>query len=159
MKFKLLIFDWDGTLMDSEARIVDCVKAAITDLGMPSPGDAAISNIIGLGLREAVDTLFPGVDEKLHEGIVTRYRLHYFDEKRTPSQLFNGAREVIETLTERGYLLAVATGKGRQGLNQVLEATGLKSFFHATRCADEAFSKPHPQMLEEIIDGYLDSEK
>jgi phosphoglycolate phosphatase len=152
MKFKLLVFDWDGTLMDSEARIVDCVKAALADLELPPRSHEEISNIIGLGLREAVNTLYPGADDELLQNIVSRYRLHYFDENRTPSPLFAGAREVIETLASRDYLLAVATGKGRKGLNMVLEATGLKGYFHATRCADETFSKPHPEMLTQILD-------
>jgi phosphoglycolate phosphatase len=152
MKFKLLIFDWDGTLMDSEARIVACVKAAVRDLGLPSLSDDAIRNIIGLGLREAVDTLFPGAHDQLHQDIVTRYRRHYFDPRRTPSQLFQGAGQAIETLAREEYLLAVATGKSRAGLNQVLDYTGLGEYFHATRCADETFSKPHPLMLEQILD-------
>ncbi|MGD8587227.1 MAG: HAD-IA family hydrolase [Chromatiales bacterium] len=152
MKFKLLVFDWDGTLMDSEARIVDCVQAALADLDLPARPYEEISNIIGLGLREAVTTLYPGADDALLQNIVNRYRRHYFDENRTPSPLFTGAREVIETLASRDYLLAVATGKGRKGLNIVLEATNLKEYFHATRCADEAFSKPHPEMLEQILD-------
>ena len=138
--------------MDSESRIVDCVKAAFADLELPSCTDEEISNIIGLGLREAVDTLYPSADEELLQAIVDRYRVHYFDENRTPSRLFCGAREVIETLAARDYLLAVATGKGRRGLNMVLEATGLGAYFHTTRCADETFSKPHPEMLEQILD-------
>ena len=138
--------------MDSEARIVDCVRAAVQDLDVPLPSDAEISNIIGLGLREAVDSLFPGAEDKLHHDIVSRYRVHYLSDERTPSQLFAGAREVIETLAEQQYLLAVATGKGRRGLNSVLQATGLGDYFHATRCADEAFSKPHPEMIEQILD-------
>jgi phosphoglycolate phosphatase len=152
MKYKLLVFDWDGTLMDSVARIVDCVRAAVKDLGLQTPNDEEIRNIIGLGLREAVESLFPGADDDLHHGIVSRYRVHYLSENRTPSRLFEGAREVIQTLAEQDYLLAVATGKGRRGLNMVLEETGLKEYFHATRCADEAFSKPHPAMLEQILD-------
>jgi len=138
--------------MDSESRIVDCVKAAMSDLELPSRSHAEISNIIGLGLREAVNTLYPGADEDLLQAIVNRYRLHYFDENRTPSQLFAGAREVIETLAAQDYLLAVATGKGRKGLNKVLEATELGGYFHTSRCADETFSKPHPEMLEQILD-------
>lgn len=138
--------------MDSESRIVECVRAAVEDLKLVPPSNEAISNIIGLGLQEAMNTLFPGADEALHHNIVMRYRVHFFDENRTPSQLFAGAREVIETLAEQDYLLAVATGKGRSGLNMVLEHTGLDRFFHATRCADETFSKPHPQMLEQILD-------
>lgn len=152
MKFKLLVFDWDGTLMDSESRILACVKAAFADLRLVPPSDEAISNIIGLGLREAVDSLIPGADDDLHQQIVSRYRVHYFDENRTPSQLFSGAREVIETLAAQDYLLAVATGKGRRGLNMVLQATGLVGFFHTTRCADETYSKPHPEMLQQILD-------
>lgn len=151
MKYKLLVFDWDGTLMDSEARIVDCVRAAVKDLEMESPSDEEIRNIIGLGLREAVDTLFPGADDELHHNIVTGYRVHYFSENRSPSQLFQGAREVIQDLAAEDYLLAIATGKGRSGLNMVLESTGLGGFFQATRCADETFSKPHPEMLEQIL--------
>lgn len=152
MKFKLLVFDWDGTLMDSEARIVDCVRAAAGDLDLDIPSDDAIRNIIGLGLREAIDSLFPGADDDLHLNIVTRYRIHYLNENRTPSQLFQGAKEVIQGLAEQEYLLAVATGKGRSGLNLVLESTGIGGYFHATRCADETFSKPHPEMLQQIID-------
>ncbi len=152
MKFKLLIFDWDGTLMDSEARIVDCVRAAVDDLGLDCPSNDAICNIIGLGLREAIDTLFPGADDELHHNVVTRYRYHFLGGNETPSSLFDGAREVIETLAKQDYLLAVATGKGRQGLDQVLEATALGEYFHITRCADETFSKPHPEMLEQILD-------
>jgi phosphoglycolate phosphatase len=131
---------------------VDCVKAALADLGLASRSQEEISNIIGLGLREAVDTLYPGADEELLQAIVNRYRLHYFDENRTPSQMFAGAREVIESLAAQEYLLAVATGKGRKGLNMVLEATGLGEYFHTSRCADETFSKPHPEMLEQILD-------
>lgn len=152
MKFKLLIFDWDGTLMDSEARIVACVKAAVADLGVACPADDAISDIIGLGLKEAVTKLFPGADDAFHLALVTRYRIHFLDESRAPSPMFEGAREVLEHLSQSDYLLAVATGKGRSGLDKVLSATGLGSLFHATRCADETFSKPHPQMLEEILD-------
>lgn len=152
MKFKLLVFDWDGTLMDSEARIVACVEAAVEDIGLPSPGREAIRNIIGLGLREAVHSLFPDADDHLHLDIAERYRSHFFSTTESPSVLFQGAREVIETLYNEGYLLAVATGKGRSGLDHALEVTELRDFFHTTRCADETFSKPHPEMLHQIIE-------
>ncbi|MCU7809681.1 MAG: HAD-IA family hydrolase [Candidatus Thiodiazotropha sp. (ex Notomyrtea botanica)] len=152
MKFELLIFDWDGTLMDSEARIVACVEAAVKDLGLKSPGREAIRNIIGLGLREAVHALFPDAGDNLHLEVAERYRSHFFSSNEAPSELFKGAREVIEGLHDEGYLLAVATGKGRSGLNHALETTELHRFFHITRCADETFSKPHPEMLHQIID-------
>jgi phosphoglycolate phosphatase len=151
-EFNLIVFDWDGTLMDSEARIVACVRAAIRDLELPLLDDHAISNIIGLGLREAIDTLYPGSDEQLHRNMVDRYRYHFLTANPTPSEMFEGAREVLESLADEGYLLAVATGKGRVGLDKVLHETGLGELFHGTRCSDETFSKPHPQMLLELMD-------
>jgi phosphoglycolate phosphatase len=151
MKFSLLVFDWDGTLMDSEARIVACVEAAVRDLELPLPDREAIRDIIGLGLREAVQQLFPGSDDQLHLQIAARYRVHFFSDSETPSQLFDGTRETLDELANRGYLLAVATGKGRKGLDHALESTGLRELFHLTRCADETFSKPHPEMLNQIL--------
>ena len=152
MATKLIVFDWDGTLMDSAARIVNCMHAAVADVGLPTRQDAQIRNIIGLGLRESVSTLFPGLSEADYAALVARYRVHYLELNQTPSELFDGTAELIDALLELGFFLAVATGKGRQGLERVLQETGLKSAFHATRCADEAFSKPHPQMLLELMD-------
>lgn len=152
MKFPLLVFDWDGTLMDSEARIVGCMQAAIADSGLPALESAAIRNIIGLGLREALEQLFPGCAESVRQRMVERYRYHFLGGYHAASPLFPGARETLTALRERGYLLAVATGKGRQGLESVLRETGCRHLFDATRCADESFSKPHPQMLLDIMD-------
>lgn len=151
-KFDLLVFDWDGTLMDSEARIVACLQGAIGDLGLPRKDVADLRNIIGLGLAEAINTLFPGTDAATQQALVERYRHHFLVADPTPSALFDGAAEVLHGLAAQGYLLAVATGKGRRGLDKVLEETGLGPLFHATRCADETFSKPHPQMLLELMD-------
>lgn len=150
--FKLLVFDWDGTLMDSEARIVACIRAASSDLGLEVLPDAVIRNIIGLGLREAIEALYPGSGDDIHRGMTERYRHHFLSADPTPTQLFAGAAETLKSLDEQGYLLAVATGKGRHGLDRVLEETGLRAMFHATRCADETFSKPHPLMLTEIME-------
>ena len=150
--FKLLVFDWDGTLMDSEARIRSCVKAAARDLGLKAPTDSAIRNIIGLGLGEAVLMLFPGLGQLDVAAVIDRYRHHYLHADETPSELFPGSFTVLQELQRRQYLLAVATGKGRNGLRKVLHTTRLESLFHATRCADETFSKPHPQMLLEILE-------
>lgn len=138
--------------MDSEARIVDCLRGAITDLELEHRDDDALKNIIGLGLREAIDTLYPGSDQQLHTDLVDRYRYHFLTANPTPSELFDGARELLEELSRRDYFLAVATGKGRVGLDKVLDETGLGDHFHATRCADETFSKPNPQMLFELME-------
>lgn len=152
MKFSLLVFDWDGTLMDSEARIVSCIKASITDLGLPVLDTATIRDIIGLGLREAINRLYPGSDEAIHNQLAERYRYHFLGDNHAASSLFPGVRDMLKLLHAQGYLLAVATGKGRNGLDHVLEETGCKDLFHASRCADETLSKPHPRMLLEIME-------
>lgn len=148
--FKLLVFDWDGTLMDSEAQIVACMQAAIDDLGLAPRTPEQIKNIIGLGLREAVATLYPEEPGSLVERMADRYREHWLARTHEAS-LFPGVEETLGLLHEEGYLLAVATGKGRKGLDKVLRKTGLAPLFHATRCSDETSSKPHPRMLEEIL--------
>jgi phosphoglycolate phosphatase len=151
-EFKLVVFDWDGTLMDSQARIVACLRAAVADVGLAPRSDDAYRNIIGLGLAEAMQSLFPEYSASAHAALVERYRHHFLGANATPSTLFAGAEETVRNLAERGLFLAVATGKGRNGLDRVLADTGLGKWFHATRCADETFSKPHPQMLLEIMD-------
>lgn len=147
---ELIIFDWDGTLIDSQANIVQCFQYVIEELGLPERGHDDISNIIGLGMREALKELFPENDNDDYDQMVDRYRYHFFASE--PSQPFHGVEEVLATLAKSGYLLAVATGKGRRGLEKALNHTGYGQYFHATRCADETRSKPHPQMLEEILD-------
>lgn len=149
--FKLLVFDWDGTLMDSEARIVSCVWGAARDMGIPAPTNNQIRNIIGLGLKEALEILFPGTNNHFKEQFIDHYRRYFLNEDSTPSPLFPNSLKVLNSLAEQNYLLAVATGKGRPGLNKVLDETGLRPLFHSTRCADEAFSKPHPEMLLQIM--------
>ncbi len=152
MKFKLIVFDWDGTLMDSEARIVDCMHLAIAAAGMPARASGQIRDIIGLGLREAVRSLLPEASDEVHERVTQSYRTFYLTNQGAPSPLFPGAADVVRTLDEQDYLLAVATGKGRSGLDKALRDTGMRGLFHSTRCADETFSKPHPEMLEQIMD-------
>lgn len=149
---ELVVFDWDGTLMDSEARIVASMQAAFTEVGYEPPPSTAIREVIGLGLEEAILRL-PGIsaDDALPK-IIARYRHHYLVANATPTPLFEGAQALIEALHQRGYLLAVATGKSRRGLDQALDESELRSWFHATRCAEETASKPHPGMLLELMD-------
>jgi phosphoglycolate phosphatase len=151
-RHELIIFDWDGTLMDSIAKIVRCFTAAVDDVGLPHPGEDATRHVIGLGLAEAVATLLPQADAGARTQVVERYREHFLHIDQTHMPLFPGVREGLESLVAQGYLLAVATGKARRGLERVLRDTGTAHLFVATRCADEAFSKPHPRMLEDILD-------
>ncbi len=150
--YDLIVFDWDGTLMDSERKIVRCMSAAAADLGIPDPGSAAIRDIIGLGLDEAMQRLYPQAPTGLRQQLVQRYRAHFLELDRTDMPLFPGVEAGLAELARDGYLLAVATGKARRGLDRVLHETGTGRYFTATRCADEAFSKPHPKMLEDILD-------
>jgi len=149
-KIRLIVFDWDGTLMDSETEIVHAMSAAIDEMELEKRSIDQCRNIIGLGLKEAVDTLYPGRDEAFRRQFVGRYRHHWFSNTQA-SELFPGARETLHLLKESGFMLAVATGKGRTGLDKVLLATELETVFSATRCSDETQSKPHPQMLLEIL--------
>ncbi len=138
--------------MDSVARIVDCLRKASEEvLGEEKRSDFELQDVIGLGLREALMQLHPQVNDKQIEAMSAVYRYQYMEVNSTSSVLFEGAESMLAQLEERGYWLAVATGKGRQGLDQVLDITGLGPRFHITRCASETFSKPHPLMLEEIL--------
>jgi len=150
--YELIVFDWDGTLMDSADRIVTCVHAVITELGLEPRSRQQISNIIGLSLEESIETLYPGCDAAFVARMISGYRALYFSQTPPPSQLFDGAGEMVRALYEAGYLLGVATGKGRRGLDENLDQSGLRTLFHATRCADEAPSKPHPGMLEQLME-------
>jgi phosphoglycolate phosphatase len=152
MNFKLIVFDWDGTLMDSEAKIVACIQAAFEGVGERAPSQEAARNVIGLGLVEAMATLWPDAGAAQWSRVADRYRYHFLRADETPSSLFSGARELVDWLLDRDYLVAVATGKSRRGLDIALEGTGLAGRFHASRCADETFSKPHPEMLLQIMD-------
>ncbi len=150
-KYSLLVFDWDGTLLDSQAQIVNCMQSAISELALESRTDKQISDIIGLGLEKAVAELYPSMDMKLVTTTAQTYREHYLYKDKTPSPLFDGAKEVLTTLREAGFDLAIATNKSRKGLDKGLSDTGLDDYFPITRTVDEAHPKPNPQMLEEIL--------
>jgi len=149
--YKLIIFDWDGTIIDSAARIVSSMQAAATDLGHPPLTAEAVRDIIGLGLPEAILTLLPFLSEEQVEQMRERYAYHYVEADQTPTKLFPGVASTLEKLHQQGYILAVATGKSRRGLDRVLADTGLGWLFQITRCADETASKPDPLMLTEIL--------
>jgi phosphoglycolate phosphatase len=149
-RFELIVFDWDGTLMDSTGAIVASIKAAATDLGIEPPSDERASHIIGLGLIDALRHALPDLPVERYQAVDERYRHHYLSRDQD-LLLFDGAVELIAELAAAGYMLAVATGKTRKGLDRAFEVSGLGPRFQASRCADECHSKPHPQMLEELM--------
>jgi len=150
--YQLIIFDWDGTLMDSAQKIANCIKAAARDVGVDEPSDQNAKSIIGLGLNEAMVRLFPSASAVQVSQIVEAYKYHFVTGDVTEQHLFEGVEQGLKTLQDAGAVLAVATGKSRAGLNRIFAETGLKSHFITTKCADETRSKPHPQMLLEILD-------
>jgi phosphoglycolate phosphatase len=150
-KYNLVIFDWDGTLMDSQARIINSMHKAIAECGIEQRSSEQIRNIIGLGLEQAIISLYPEVSAKQNAELANCYRHHFFDVNALESPLFSGTSELLQDLTDKAYSLAVATGKGRRGLNEALEKHNLANFFHSTRCAEETASKPDPLMLYEIM--------
>jgi phosphoglycolate phosphatase len=150
LQFKLLVFDWDGTLMDSETRIITSFQAAMRDTGLEELAAQRIRAIIGLGLPEGIFALFPDAPLQARQDLAEAYRQRYLHNP-TPTPLFEGAEATLRELRRAGYLLGVATGKGRRGLTRALAETGLGDVFAASRCAEESRSKPEPHMLQEIM--------
>ena len=151
-RFQLVVFDWDGTLMDSIASIIECSQTTLDELSLPRVDDDVIRGAIGLGLREIVERLAPDCEEETFRQIVETYRRLWFGVYSYQPRLFSDVAGTLETLRGHGYLLAVATAKSRGGLNRDLRATGQEDVFRATRTEDESRSKPHPQMILDILD-------
>lgn len=150
MRYQLIVFDWDGTLMDSTAAIVRAIQASARDLGLPEPDDRQARHVIGLGLTDALAKAVPELSPDRYGDMVARYRHHYLSRDHE-LVLFDGIEALLAELAAADYQLAVATGKSRLGLDRALGHSGLGAYFHASRCADECFSKPHPQMLLELM--------
>jgi phosphoglycolate phosphatase len=153
-RFRLLVFDWDGTLLDSAAAIVDALQLACVDIGLERPSEERARHIIGLGLSDALRYLVPELAQHDYAKLVERYRVHFLARDGS-TMLFPGAAASLERLEREGHLLAIATGKSRRGLERALERTGLRDRFATSRCADEGFSKPHPGMLQAVMDELL----
>ena len=151
-QIELITFDWDGTLMDSTGAIVASLQAACRDLGIAEPSEQRALHIIGLGLRDALVSAVPDLPEDRYAALAERYRYRFFSHEGLV--LFPGVTALIDELEAAGYHLAVATGKTRRGLDRALQESGMVGRFHATRCADECHSKPHPQMLHELMDEF-----
>jgi phosphoglycolate phosphatase len=156
VKYRLLVFDWDGTIIDSASTIAECIRDASRELGLEVPERERASHVIGLGLYDAMRIAVPSLPAQRYPEFVESYRRHFLGRKDS-MQLFDGMRQLLEGLSKK-YILAIATGKSRRGLDRDLEFHGLKPLFAASRCADETNPKPHPAMLEEIM-GELGVEK
>ena len=154
--FPLLVFDWDGTLVDSIERIVTSLQFASKNVVNIEVSATQAKNVIGLGLIEAVEKLHPELNSQLHatelNSIADTYRQHYLHDNNVPAPLFSGVEKLLNELRDDGYTLAISTGKSRAGLQQSIDEHQLAKYFATTRCAGENKSKPDPEMLYEILD-------
>jgi phosphoglycolate phosphatase len=150
-RYELVVFDWDGTLMDSTHVIAASLRDACADVGVTVPTEADARYVIGLGLEDTFNHVAPALDGAGRQRLSERYR-HHFLARESAVPLYPGVTGMLQDLHARGRRLAVATGKARRGLERALDATGLRAWFEATRCADEGFAKPHPDMLLMLLD-------
>ncbi len=151
--YKVVIFDWDGTLMDSDKRIVSCLKEAALRADLPLLTDAEYRHIIGLSLPIALWTLYPSATEWQHKVLDAVYRWQFMETNQTPMLPYAGMVDLLDSLKQAGYLLAIATGKSRPGLDSVLAETGVADYFVLTKSGEETACKPDPLMLQQIVDA------
>ncbi len=151
LRYDLIVFDWDGTIMDSTGLIAECIQSAAVDMRLPVPTLEQAKSIIGLGVKDSTKRLFPHLDSEAQTTYALTYR-KYFVERDHEAPLFGGIRELLASLAHPERFLAVATGKPRAGLERAFGHTGLRAHFNFSRCADEGFPKPHPDMLQKLMD-------
>jgi phosphoglycolate phosphatase len=149
-RYSLIVFDWDGTLMDSASGIVECIQEASREMGLPVPSRERASHVIGLGLMDSLRFAVPDLPDSGYAAFADLYRKHFLA-RQGAMVLFPGVKALLERLCASGYRLAVATGKSRRGLDRALADSGLAGCFAASRCADETNPKPHPAMLNELM--------
>ncbi|MEO8102312.1 MAG: HAD-IA family hydrolase [Betaproteobacteria bacterium] len=150
-RYDLIVFDWDGTIMDSTGLIADSIQLAAREMRLPVPTLEQAKSIIGLGINDSTRRLFPQLDASAQTRFALTYR-KYFVARDHEAPLYDGIRELLSSLASPQRFLAVATGKPRAGLERAFGHTGLKSHFHYSRCGDEGFPKPHPDMLRRLMD-------
>lgn len=150
MRYRLIVFDWDGTVVDSTGLIADSIRLAAQDVGLPVPPHADATRIIGLGVSDALRALFPGAEDATLTRFIYAYRQHHARHDGGAA-VYPGMAALLQSLRHDARFLAVATGMPRHALTRALDHSGLKRHFHYTRCADEGFPKPHPDMLERLM--------
>jgi phosphoglycolate phosphatase len=150
MSYRLVVFDWDGTLIDSAGTIVQCIQDAARDVAIEVPSSERARHVIGLGLHDSLRHAVPGLPVERYREFADHYRRHFLA-RQDSMLLFPGVLELLERLNKE-KLLAIATGKSRRGLDRALDAENLRRFFASSRCADETHPKPDPAMLLELME-------
>lgn len=149
--YAFVIFDWDGTLMDSTDRIVSAMQTAAKNTQLQVPTESDVKGIIGLSMEAIMQKLFPNIEEQTKKDFFIEYRFQYVEGDKTPTALFDGVLDLLNWLQEREVTVAIATGKARFGLERVLKDVGLENYFKYSICSDEAESKPHPGMIQKLL--------
>jgi len=149
MSYRLVVFDWDGTIIDSHTTIIECMQEASRDLGLSVPEAEHAGHVIGLGMHDAMKIVAPDLPAERYPEFVAMYRKHFLA-REDLMRLFPGMPELLKDLS-KNRTLAIATGKSRRGLERALDASGVRECFAASRCADETTPKPHPAMLHELM--------
>lgn len=152
--YQCVIFDWDGTLMNSEARIVGAIQVAAERCGFPALSVFESKQVIGLSLENAMRALYPQADAEQIQCISSAYSEHFLNESEEQMEIFAGALELLAALREAGIKVAIATGKSRRGLDQVLQEYSMGHLFDMTRTPHESASKPNPLMLNQILESF-----
>lgn len=151
---RLVVFDVDGTLLDSQHNIIAAMAMACRGAGVPVPSDAATRGVIGLSLDDAIAQVTPGIPDSTRTRVADLYRDAFFALRTQPDHhepLFPGVRAVLDALDAAGCLLGLATGKSRRGVGAALERHGLTSHFLTIQTADVCPGKPHPAMLQRAM--------
>jgi len=152
--YQCVIFDWDGTIMNSEARIVKLIQMSAERAGFPVLPYDVSKQIIGLSLEKAISTLYPEADADGVARLSKGYSDHFLEESTEPMVLFEGAKALLTALNESGAKVAIATGKSRRGLDKILAEYDMEVYFDMTRTPVESESKPSPLMLQQILDAF-----
>lgn len=159
-KYSVIIFDWDGTLINSIDWIVNCLQTAASQCDLPVPSEQDSRDIIGLSLTEALAAIFPGISTQAKADLINAYSQQFFSRQTSKQDLFDGVYAMLTNLQATGYHLTVATGKTRASLDKMMHATETENLFQHSRCADETASKPDPKMIFEIIEEFnVDSKR
>jgi phosphoglycolate phosphatase len=152
VRYPLIVFDWDGTIIDSAAGIAECIRQSAADMGLKVPEPEQARHVIGLGLHDSLRMAVPDLPAEGYPEFVALYRKHFLACEES-MQVFEGMHGLLEKLMGK-HTLAIATGKSRRGLDRALAATGLRQYFSASRCADETSPKPAPAMLLELMEEF-----
>ena len=151
---RLVIFDCDGTLVDSQRTIIDAMSSSFMQLGLASPTNDEIRRVVGLSLHDSVIQLYPGGTDVEHEELISGYRSAFFKMRSAPDHeepLYPGVVAILDHIEREGIMAGVATGKSLPGLQATLARHAIQDRFITLQTADKNLGKPHPEMVQRAM--------